>query len=47
MANDFGWRYRRSNGTYYMDRTVTINKVQYTFDANGYVVMPKSEEPKE
>ena len=47
MATDFGWRYRKSNGTYYMDKTVTIDKVSYKFDENGYVVEPASEEPKE
>ena len=40
MADDFGWRYRRSNGRYYADCTKTINEVEYTFDVNGYVVQP-------
>lgn len=37
MADDHGWRYRRSNGTYYTDRTVTIDGTEYTFDAEGYI----------
>lgn len=40
MADDNGWRYRRSTGRYYKDTTVKIGGVSYTFDANGYVVTP-------
>lgn len=38
MADDNGWRYRKSNGTYYQSETVTIDGTEYTFDADGYVV---------
>jgi hypothetical protein len=36
-ADDTGWRYRRSSGSYYKDCTRTIDGVSYTFDAQGYV----------
>jgi len=38
MADDTGWRYRKANGTYYKDCTVTIDDVEYTFDADGYLI---------
>ena len=38
MADDNGWKYRTQKGTYYIDETVTIDNVAYTFDENGYVV---------
>lgn len=37
MADDFGWKYRRANGTYYEGVTVTISGTEYTFDENGYL----------
>ena len=40
MANDNGWRFRNSNGTYIKNKTATIDGVQYTFDENGYVISP-------
>ena len=38
MADNNGWRYRRSSGRFYKDCTQTIDGVTYTFDAQGYVV---------
>lgn len=38
MADDNGWRYRKKNGTYYIDCEKTIEGVTYTFDAEGYVL---------
>jgi len=38
MADDNGWRYRKANGTYYKDCTATIDGVEYTFDADGYMI---------
>lgn len=38
MADDNGWRYRTKAGRFYTDRTVTISGVEYTFDADGYLV---------
>ena len=38
VADDFGWRYRDANGVYYTDTTITVGEVEYTFDADGYVV---------
>lgn len=38
MADDNGWRYRGATGKYVADTTRTIGGVEYTFDANGYVV---------
>jgi len=37
MTNGFGWRYRRIDGTYAADCTLTINGQEYTFDSDGYV----------
>lgn len=37
MADDQGWRYRRTDGRFYTDCTRTIGDVTYVFDANGYV----------
>ena len=36
MADDEGWRYRRYNGTYFMDCTKEIDGVTYIFDSYGY-----------
>lgn len=36
MADDYGWKYRRSDGRYYYNTTRTIDGVKYTFDGNGY-----------
>lgn len=38
MADDGGWRYRRSNGEYYVNCTETIDGEVCTFDENGYLV---------
>lgn len=38
MKDDTGWRYRRSDGSYYKNRTVTIDGMEYSFDENGYVI---------
>lgn len=35
-ADDGGWKYRRSDGTYYTSVTVSISGTSYTFDENGY-----------
>jgi D-alanyl-D-alanine dipeptidase len=37
MADDFGWKYRKRDGTYYQNVTVTIGDAEYTFDEWGYV----------
>lgn len=37
MANGFGWRYRRIDGTYATDCTLTVNGEEYIFDSDGYV----------
>lgn len=36
MADDYSWRYRRYNGTYFADCTKEIDGVTYVFDALGY-----------
>lgn len=38
MADDHGWKYRTARGNYYANETVSIGGVEYTFDADGYVV---------
>ena len=38
MADDNGWKYRKTNGSYYAGETVTIDGTDYTFDTDGYVV---------
>lgn len=38
MADENGWRYRRSNGQYYTDCTANIDGTEYQFDQNGYVI---------
>lgn len=38
MADENGWRYRRANGLYYTDCSVTIDGIEYTFDTHGYVL---------
>ena len=38
MKDDFGWKYRRYNGTYFKDGQFDIYGTLYTFDANGYIV---------
>ena len=45
MADDYGWRYRFHNGSYFKSCTATIGGVQYVFDDNGYVVTPESGTP--
>lgn len=37
MTDGYGWRYRTEDGTYYADCTVTIDEIEYTFDAEGYL----------
>lgn len=39
IADDNGWKYRRYNGTYFYDCDRTIGEVDYTFDAEGYVIL--------
>lgn len=36
VYDGIGWSYRCADGSYYTDRTVTIDGAEYTFDANGY-----------
>ncbi len=36
VADNTGWRYRNKRGTYYQDKTVTIQGVAYSFDSQGY-----------
>ena len=36
MADENGWRYRKSNGFYYVNCTKTIDGVKYQFDKKGY-----------
>ena len=38
MADDTGWRYRRADGLYCTNCTLTIDGVQYRFDQNGYII---------
>jgi len=38
MADDHGWRYRKSSGYYYKDCEVTIDDTGYVFDEQGYVI---------
>ena len=38
MKDDFGWKYRRANGTYFADGTFDIYGVSYSFDSDGYIV---------
>lgn len=35
-ADDGGWKYRRSDGSYYVSTTAAISGVSYTFDESGY-----------
>lgn len=37
MADDHGWKYRKANGSFYRDTTISIDGTEYTFDAGGYV----------
>lgn len=36
MADATGWRYRRTNGRYLTNCTVTVDGIAYRFDAKGY-----------
>lgn len=38
MKDDFGWKYRRYNGTYFADGEFDIYGTVYAFDENGYLV---------
>ncbi|MBQ7415768.1 MAG: D-alanyl-D-alanine carboxypeptidase family protein [Oscillospiraceae bacterium] len=38
MADDYGWRYRRADGSYVIDCTEQINGVACTFDEYGYLL---------
>lgn len=38
MRDDRGWRYRKSNGKYYVNCTETIDGVACTFDGDGYLM---------
>ena len=37
VADDFGWRYRKADGTYLIDTTEVIDDQTYLFDAQGYL----------
>ena len=39
MADDEGWRYRRYNGSFFIDCTKEIGGVTYHFDAYGYATV--------
>ena len=32
-----GWRYRDSRGRFTKDKTITVQDMEYTFDAEGYL----------
>jgi len=38
VADRNGWRYRLNDGSFYANRTETIDGQDYTFDENGYLV---------
>lgn len=38
MTDGSGWRYRRADGTYAADCTLTVDGKQYAFDADGLVI---------
>ena len=38
MADDNGWRYRRSDGTWYTGCTTIIGEETFVFDENGYLI---------
>ena len=38
MADDYGWRYRRADGTYFVNCITYIDGVSCTFDVNGYLI---------
>ena len=38
MADDRGWRYRCSDGEYYVNCTATVEGVSCTFDEQGYLI---------
>ena len=38
MHDGVGWKYRKLDGSYYMDCTATIEEKEYTFDQKGYVL---------
>lgn len=38
VYDGIGWSYRCADGSYYTDRTVTIDGTKYTFDATGYLI---------
>ena len=42
MADDNGWWYRLSDGSWYYDCTVEIDGVSYTFNSYGYAVEPEN-----
>ena len=41
MADDYGWKYRGEDGSYYANCTVTIGEKEYTFDTEGYLIGDK------
>ena len=41
VYDGIGWSYRCADGSYYTDRTVTIDGAEYTFDAGGYEILSK------
>ena len=38
VADDEGWRYRRDDGEFYVNREAVVDSITYTFDDRGYVV---------
>ena len=47
VADDYGWRYRRADGSFIKDATVEINGMEYTFDSVGYTELwPEGESPR-
>ncbi len=46
VADDYGWRYRRADGSFIKDATVEIGGMEYTFDSVGYTELwPEGESP--
>lgn len=39
MADDYGWKYRMKNGSYYENVTLEMDGREYTFDENGYITV--------
>ncbi len=41
VADSKGWKYRLADGTYYAGTVATIDDENYTFDTDGYAVLPE------